>query len=371
MKPSSQALSRSLACVLVASTVLAAQAQDAARGAALYRELPGSPGVGSCISCHGEPINNRNAVLRGAAGGALISRTIVAVGAMGYLRQYLSEADLADIAAYLATVVPAGPLEQLPELWPTVDDFGVQAVGTQAGEREVWVRNLQPRADITIGTVVSSDPVAFPAQHECPLALPPLAQCRVRTWFRPQAPGAAEARIDVLGAGGQVLRSARLLGRGSDQQPAQLQWLPSSALLDFGRVTVGQSATVTVQLHNPGSQSVPLRRLRTTGPQALRFALAAACANAGQLAAGERCAVDISHTPRAAERSEGWVELDADAANAPLLRMQGLGAAAPPEAAASAPQTEPETGGGAVDARWGLLLLAAALLLGRGGRGRG
>jgi len=371
VRPPTQALPRRIAGLLLAAAALAVQAQDAARGAALYRDLPGSPGVGSCISCHGEPINNRNSVLRGAAGAALISRTIAAVGAMGYLRQYLGEADLADISAYLATVVPAGPLEELPDLWPTVDDFGLQAVATQAAERDVWVRNLQPRADIAIGTVISSDPVVFPVQHECPLALPPLAQCRVRTWFRPQALGPAEARIDVLGTGGQVLRSVRLLGSGADQQPAQLQWLPSSALLDFGRVTVGLSAPVTVQLHNPGSQAVALRRLRTTGPQALRFALAAACANAGQLAAGERCTVTISHTPRTAERSEGWVELDADAANAPLLRVQGIGVAPPPETAASAPQAEPETGGGAVDARWWLMLLAATLLLGRGCRGRG
>ena len=64
-----------------------AKAQDATRGAALYRSLPGQPGVGSCTSCHGEPVNNRNSVLRGAAGPELISKTIAAVSAMGYLRQ--------------------------------------------------------------------------------------------------------------------------------------------------------------------------------------------------------------------------------------------------------------------------------------------
>ncbi len=90
------------ACLLIFGTAGVA-ARDAVRGAQLYGALPGSPGVGSCISCHGEPLNNRNSVLRGAAGGALISRTIAAVSAMGYLRQYLADADLADIAAYLVT----------------------------------------------------------------------------------------------------------------------------------------------------------------------------------------------------------------------------------------------------------------------------
>ncbi len=343
-------------------------AQDAERGAALYRALPSAPSVGSCISCHGEPLNNRNSVLRGAVGGALISRTIAAVGAMGYLRQYLSEGDLADIAAYLATVVPPVALEELPEPWPTVDDFGAQAVGTMAAERAVWIRNLQPRNHIAIGSVVSSDAVAFPVQHECPLSLPPLGQCRVRVWFAPQALGPAEARFDILAPGGQVLRSGRLLGTGSSQQPPTLAWSPNTALIDFGRVEVGRSAEARVQLHNPGSTAVQLQRLRTTGPQALRFVVTAECANTGRLEAGARCDVTITHTPRAAERAESWVELASDASNAPLLRVQAIGvAAAAAQPPASSPTAEPSTspGGGALSPGWLLALLAAALCLRR------
>ena len=357
--------------LLVVAACLAAppaQAQDAARGEQLYRALPGTPGVGSCISCHGDPINNRNSVLRGAAGAALISRTIAAVGAMGFLRQHLGDADLADIAAYLGTVVPGGALESLPDPWPTVDDFGVQAVGTQAVERVVWLRNLQARVEVPLGVVVSSDGLAFPVQHECPLSLPPLAQCRIRTWFRPQGEGPAEARIDIQGSGGQLLRSVRLVGRGAALQPPQLAWDAPSMLIDFGRVEVGDSAVQRVHLVNASSQPVALRRLRITGPQALRYSLSAPCAAAGQLAPAERCEVTLTHTPRSPERSEGWVELDADAAHPPLLRVQALGVApdagaAEPDPAASAPAApsvaEEGTGGGLVSPL-GLLALAAA-----------
>jgi hypothetical protein len=325
--------------------------------------------VGSCFSCHGEPLNNRNNVLRGASGGAIISRTIAAVGAMGYLRQYLNEADLADVSAYLATAVPSGALEELPDPWPTVDDFGAQVVGTLAAERTVLIRNLQPRLDIAIGSVVSSDPEVFPLQPECPLGLPPLGQCRVRTWFRPRAPGAAEARLDILTPGGQVLRSARLLGTGVDLAPVRLAWEPARELIDFGRVELGRSATHTLTLHNLSSQPVLLRRLRVTGPQALRFSLAAACASAGSLQADERCEVTITHTPRAAERAQGWVELDADASAAPLLRVQAIGVAAvesPPTDSTTAPQA---TGGGAITSvGWWLALAWAALALRRADR---
>jgi mono/diheme cytochrome c family protein len=371
-----RAWSREAALALVSAGLLlgaaAACAQDAGRGAQLYRQLPGSPGVGSCISCHGEPLNNRNSVLRGAAGGAIISRTIAAVSAMGYLRQYLNDADLADIATYLATVVPTAALETLPEPWPTVDDFGVQAVGTQSAERTVWLRNLQPRSEIAIGSVVSSDPATLPVQHECPLSLPPLGSCRVRTWFRPAAVGPAEARFDVLEPGGQVLRSGRLLGTGAALQPPTLAWLPATELVDFGRVEVGRSAVMRLQLHNPGGSAVTLTRLRSSGPQALRFAVAADCAAAGRIEPGARCDVTIAHTPRSAERAESWVELASDAANAPLLRLQAIGvAAAEPGPPASSP--EQETPGGGAMAGWFVLGLAlAALALRRApARGRG
>jgi mono/diheme cytochrome c family protein len=360
------ALARWLAAVAMTSASTAALAQDATRGAALYRALPGSPGVGSCFSCHGEPLNNRNNVLRGATGGALISRTIAAVGAMGYLRQYLGDADLADIAAYLATVAPPAALEVLPEPWPTVDDFGAQAVGTQAPEREVLVRNLQPRSEIAIGSVVSSDPLVFPVQPECPLSLPPLAQCRVRTWFRPHAEAPAEARFDILSPGGQVLRSGRLLGTGAASQPGQLAWAPAVSLVDFERVVVGQTSSRTLVLNNPSSLPVVLTRLRVTGPQALRFGITAACVAAGRIEAGASCEVTRTHTPRAAERAEGWVELTSDAGNAPLLRVQAIGAAdgGGGDSSASA-LPEEATGGGALSTWWVALLLVAAVRLGR------
>lgn len=349
----------------------AAHAQDATRGAALYRALPGNPGVGSCIGCHGDPVDNRNSVLRGAVGGPLIARTINAVGAMGYLRQYLGEPELADIAAYLATVVPAGALEALPAPWPTSHDFGVHEVGTQAPERGVLIRNLQSRGEIAIGAVVSSDPLAFPLQHDCPLALPPLGQCRVRTWFRPQAEGAASARWEVQDASGRALRSGALRGTGSTSAAPALAWegdAGAGELIDFGRVAMGARAARSVTLANPGPRSVTITRLRVTGPNAARFALLGTCATSAaapgpvQLAAGARCTLELAFAPTLAERAEGWIELEADARNAPPVRVQALGVAAA-EPVPPAPAPDPPAGGGGAPAPLFLLGLAIATLL--------
>ena len=343
-----------------------AMAQDALRGAALYSELPGQPAVGSCISCHGDPVNNRNSVLRGAAGADLISKTIAAVARMGFLRQVLTDADLGDISAYLATIVPAGPVDLLPEPWPTADNFGAQLVGTQSTARVVLIRNLQPRADMAIGAVLSSDPAAFAVQHDCPLSLPPFGQCSATTWFRPQGVGAAAARMSVVDTGGRVLRQVVLTGTGAAVAPAVLAWSAiTPTLLDFGQIPLGQTARRELTLLNTSAAAVALARLRVTGPNASRFTLDATCAAAGRLDSHAACAVAIGFAPTSAGRAEGWIEIHSDASNAPLVRIAAAGVAA----GVAAPSAEPAasapagSGGGALSAGWVAMLLAAVFAL--------
>lgn len=229
------------AALLLSFGAAAAHAQDAGRGSALYRSLPGSPAVGSCVSCHGEPVNNRNSVLRGAGGAAVIARTISAVGAMGYLRQYLSDADLADIASYLASVVPAGAIDALPELSPTADLFGTQQVATASGERTVLLRNRLPGTDVSIGAVLSVDIDQFALRHDCPLVLPPLAQCSIHIAFRPHAAGPIVSTFSVVDSGGQLLRTGAVSGIGTTHPTAVLTWRQPPDFR-FGNVRAGRAA---------------------------------------------------------------------------------------------------------------------------------
>lgn len=360
------------AVLTAASIALApsiALAQDATRGESLYRALPGNPGVGSCISCHGEAVNNRNSVLRGAAGAALISKTITAVSAMGYLRQYLDDADLSDIAAYLGTVLPTGTLAAAPDPWPASDDFGAQQVGTTSGPREVLIRNLQPRSEIAVGAVLSSAPEVFAVQHDCPLSLPPLGQCRATVRFQPLTSGPASATLRIVDSGGQTLRTAAVSGTGIDVQAPALAWSTDTPpLLDFGRVAAGQTARLTATLLNPSPQAVDVRRLRVTGPAAARFSLGGTCAPAGRLEPGTACELSITFAPPSATLAEGWIEIDADASNAPLVRVAGLGAApASPPASNDEPPAgdDAATGGGATTPLWLALLVAAVIALRR------
>ena len=346
--------------------ISSAKAQDATRGVALYRSLPGQPGVGSCISCHGEPVNNRNSVLRGAAGPELISKTIAAVSAMGYLRQYLAEGDLADISAYLATIVPAGPVDLLPDLWPTSDEFGAQLVGTQSVPRVLLIRNLLRRSEIAIGAVRSSDPITFPMQHDCPISLPPLGQCRATAWFWPQLVGPVSASFTVVDSGGRVLREGNLAGTGAPQQPPALAWSAETPLpIDFGQVPVGQAVQRVLTLVNTTAAVVTLSRLRVTGPNASRFTLQAPCGEVDRLEAGAVCPVTLGFAPSAAGRVEGWIELVSDARNAPLVRVAAAGIAVPVEPPVASEPDRSSSGGGAMSAGWIVMLLFAVLALRR------
>lgn len=360
-----------LQAVTAAAVCLAADAfaQDAARGAALYRALPGNPGVGSCISCHGEPVNNRNSVLRGAAGASVILRTIGAVGAMGYLRQYLSEADLADISAYLATIVPAGPIESLPDLWPTADAFGAQQVGTTSMPREILVRNRRSTGDQSIGAVVASDPLQWPLEHDCPIALPPLGQCRIRVAFRPSGVGSATGGFVVYDRSGLALRSGTLSGLGLADVPPSLDW-EATPDFAFGRVELGTPALRTAVLINRSpTLAVNLERLRITGPGASRFRLEADCLASRRIEPGGRCRLELGFVAQAPGLSEGWIEIEADATNAPLARASATAVSSAAEPAA--PPAEAPPAGGAVREVWLALLAAAVFGLRRRAPARG
>ncbi|MEO5700931.1 MAG: c-type cytochrome [Casimicrobiaceae bacterium] len=90
--------------VVLAATALqplAATAADTANGAVLYATF--------CASCHGPAANNQDNVLLGANNATAIQIQMQRPGnAMGYLQDLLDSADLADIAAYLATVTGGG-----------------------------------------------------------------------------------------------------------------------------------------------------------------------------------------------------------------------------------------------------------------------
>lgn len=115
-----------LAALALAACAAAAQAQaagDATRGAALYLQLPGMST--SCVGCHGpDPAANRNNLLRAADQPAALVKALNTVSAMGFLRDALDEARIADLSAYLGSVRSVAAADAPLALWPRTLEFG-------------------------------------------------------------------------------------------------------------------------------------------------------------------------------------------------------------------------------------------------------
>ena len=120
-------LSRSIMVLLLALAGTLAQAQSVANGQALYQ--------GTCNSCHGTPpIGGPETA---ANNPARIRNAINTVGAMQFMRGMYSDAQLADIAAYIASLQNGGgggggttPLFDYTDLWwkPSESGWGFNII---------------------------------------------------------------------------------------------------------------------------------------------------------------------------------------------------------------------------------------------------
>ena len=136
------------------------------------------------------------------------------------------------------------------------------------------------------------------------------------------------------------------------RRPPVLAWSANTpSLVDFGQVALGQAVRRELTLLNTSAGATMVATLRVTGPNASRFTLDAPCALAGRLDGMSACTVTIGFAPTTAGRAEGWIEISADASNAPLVRISAAGVATPAaQALAAAPNG---SGGGGPVGRLG------------------
>lgn len=162
----------------------AASAQDATNGRTLYNAILVS-GKSSCAAggCHSaDPNRNQNLTRNGANRPDVIAAAIINVPVMNFLSSRLSNAQLADLAAYIANPAAAAPLPTA-ELSATALDFGSINLGATSNMRVVALRNngnapLQ-LSGITINNREFSEPIfgtcaptsVVPVSGSCTLVL--------------------------------------------------------------------------------------------------------------------------------------------------------------------------------------------------------
>ena len=148
--------------------------------------------MAACVSCHGpDPAGNRNNLLRAAGQPVVLLKALNAIGVMGYLKGMLSDADIADLAAYLDTVARAAS-DPTHSVWPRTVEFGALGFGTVSPEHVVWLRNLSaaPLSGVSPRVVGGR----FEARHNCPTVLAPAAACSVA--LRTLAPSPGDRVVD-------------------------------------------------------------------------------------------------------------------------------------------------------------------------------
>ncbi|RVU46383.1 choice-of-anchor D domain-containing protein [Rubrivivax rivuli] len=313
-------------------------AQDAARGAQLYLQLPG--GVASCVECHGpDPLGNRNRLLNAARGPAVINEAINKAAAMGYLRTVLSDTDRSDLSAYLARV---NVLEGASAVvWPRTVEFGTMAQGAAGFGSRVAYTNLGSGAVTVAPRLAVAEGLSL--RHDCPAALAPGATCTAFVALATGEPGPRRGAVVWEGEGSVTPQWVGLSGQVVAAPPAGLGVLVAD--VPQGSLQLEAAAdTTTVRefsLVNAGTAALTLGMPALTGPGAALFSLSgSSCAAALVLAPAARCTVRLSARAPAQGQAVAQLQWRNDGTHPVPLRVavQALAGTAPP---APSPVTPP------------------------------
>jgi len=214
-----------LVAIVIVTTALCAgaQAQSVANGQQIYQSV--------CASCHGPAsLNFHNIVTTGANNPSAILAAWLRPGSvMNGLQTIYSAADRADIAAYLATFLPASGEIRASA---TQLDFGTQPVGTRSATQTLTISNFT--GSVTISSAASNNAPEFPIVADtCTGAtLGANATCRLDIAFNPATTGPRGAAIMIANSGVVNPVSITALGAGGTAAPVNYQglwWNPAES----------------------------------------------------------------------------------------------------------------------------------------------
>ncbi len=360
---------RALLAAIAVTAAQGAQAADPGRGAQLYMRTDGN--TRSCVSCHGpDPGLNHNNILRAADSPDTLTKVLNTVSAMGFLRPQLTEADKADITAFLGTVTrlnaPGSPLQA----WPVTLDFGNLPPGTASQPQTARLRNPSETAPLGLTSLSTVAPGAT-LTHDCPSSLAPGGTCELRLQWTAQGEGSLRTAVEIRAAG---LATPVYLGAAAQRLtgPASvLEWSGAASPVALASDNGGEVRR-TLSLHNPGPLPAVLALTSITGPDAARFRVESGCAQGQVLQAQTRCDMVVAYTPSLRPQARAVLQVRSDQANPPSLQLEGT---TPQSGAVTDPvATAASSGGGCsagppdrrlVDPTLLALLAAAALAWGR------
>ena len=300
----------------------AAQAQDQVQGAMIYMQLANDSR--SCVACHGpDPGLNHNNILRAADSPSTLTKVLNTVSAMGFLRPQLTEADRADVTAFLGNIVRINTAAAPLRVWPVTLEFGQTAVGETSARQ--WVRLVNPSATTAFAVAsITSTSVSTRLTHNCPASLPPMASCEVGVQHQPVVTGAQRAAILVNGPALTQPRVIGLVGNGTSGPVSQLEWQLPSPVIRMVAEAGGPTIRRTVTLANPGTMPAVLALTSITREQASQFRVESGCAAGSVLQAGTSCEITLSFAPGLLPESKSVLQLRSDQGNPGAVLLEGV-----------------------------------------------
>jgi len=324
--------------VPLALTILgaAATAQDAATGQQLYGTafVSGKPSC-SNSACHGSlPGNPQNRIVNGISA-PKIKTALGGVGQMSFLAGKLTDSQLNDIAAYVASTLGGTPtyipISGAPSVGvsPGSVQFASQNIGTTSADQAIVVSNAASASgalmlsaiDVTAGSdfTVSGGTCAVGASVSVG------ASCSITVQFKPTATGARAATLTLRHNGSGGSSTVSLAGTAVDQSPA-ISVSPAS--LSFSRVVGGTSQAQRVTVSSTGTAALSLSAISLDGAQPGDYIIdpTSTCAAGGSVRGGSSCVVWVKFKPTTQGARNARLSIAHNAANSPAtVSLNGIG----------------------------------------------
>lgn len=317
--------------VLGAALAAPVQAADPVRGKMIYESTNGAPLSCATSGCHGpDPSQNINGVRKAAnAPNEILNAINGGVGAMAFLKPYVTATDAADIAAYIANPA-AGTPRPAATLSTASLSFGSQVVQTTSGTMSATLSNTGT-ANLAISAVTlgGTNPAEFTRGGTCAAAmsLAPAASCTVNATFTPTAVGARSATITISHNATPNSSVLSLSGTGAAAPTPALAL--SATTLSFGNQTLATtSAAKTVSISNTGTANLVLGTITKAGTNPADFAVSGC--SGSTIIPGASCAVSVTFTPAALNARSASLLIPSNASGSPHgVALSGNGVSAP------------------------------------------
>jgi hypothetical protein len=231
----------------------------------------------------------------------------------GQRNGFITLSDTASGAAATTLLYGTGQGTVQVTVAPSTLAFGNVGIGSVSSAQTVQISNPGTAALTLNGQSISGDASFHIAANSCGASLAVGASCAVSVTFAPTVSGARAGTLTLTDALGT--HTVALSGSGQGQAVVAL----SPTAVDFGTVSLGQSASRTITASNTGNAPIGLALPAATGDFRVT---ATTCSNS--IAAGDTCAVTITFAPAADGARTGIMTL-ADDASTHTVMLTGTG----------------------------------------------